>query len=252
MKRMVLLGVAAGLAIAASGAVAWANGNGVGASNPQNAPVGRAMTAAASALDSTTELKYTSIAPCRAVAGPWVAAGQVATFSLAGCAVPSQAVSVTATITMLSSSGSGWLKAWAPGQAEPATSFLNVTKLFNVAVGGEIPTTGGKINVKMFGAKSRVLVDVTGYYLKPMTALVGADASLVRGSRVLATAKISTGGYEVTFDRDVSLCSYAATPYFAGSSYVEPRAGKSNAVFVGTVNSAGTATNNPFYLVVTC
>jgi hypothetical protein len=83
----------------------------------------------------------------------------------------------------------------------------------------------------------------------------GATGSLIRGSHVVSTAKVSFG-YEVIFDRDVSRCSYQATNGGAqaedGQVGVGPRNGKPNGVFVLTQDNAGMQTDHSFNLAVFC
>lgn len=67
-----------------------------------------------------------------------------------------------------------------------------------------------------------------------------------------------SGNYEVDFARDVTACTAVATigPSGGGSALgevnVADRGGNAEAVFVDTNNSAGTATDLPFRLVVVC
>jgi hypothetical protein len=95
-----------------------------------------------------------------------------------------------------------------------------------------------------------------------MSAVVNANATLVRGSGVVSVG--TTGGppsgfYEVVFDRNVTQCYYVANigdPGFGvagpGQTDVAQRNGNVNGVFVRTSNSAGTTTSLPFYLLVFC
>jgi hypothetical protein len=92
-----------------------------------------------------------------------------------------------------------------------------------------------------------------------MAASVNANATLAHGSGVASTTKLGGNGlYQVTFDRDVSLCTYVATIGPANTSSAEGqidvalRAGNSSAVFVNTHNAAGSSTDQPFHLLVFC
>jgi hypothetical protein len=96
----------------------------------------------------------------------------------------------------------------------------------------------------------------------PMWAAVGSDASLTRGSNdvvdVNRIGAVGAGNYEVIFDREVDTCAFVATigPAGSGTSIgdvnVALRNTDTSAVFVDTNNSAGTAADRPFHLVVTC
>lgn len=268
MKRTILIGAIA-LAVAGSGAAAWASGT-AGAHVAQ--PAGPNVPHVTTAFDNSTESKFTPIPPCRAVdtrlAGGAMHDGTSRHFLIggsssmhgqggpsAGCGVPSQATAVSVTITTVASAR-GYLKAWAYGASEPPTSFLNFTNLFNAAVGGVVPMGAGHIWVKDHAGPTQVIIDVTGYYIAPMAAVVNSNGTLFHGSRVVSTTKLTLFGpgvYQVDFDRDVSHCTYTASDYaFPTGVLVEPRSGDANGVFVETVNAAGTNTDSTFYLTVTC
>jgi hypothetical protein len=46
---------------------------------------------------------------------------------------------------------------------------------------------------------------------KPLWAVVTATGSLARNNGVTSATQLSTGDYEVVFNRDVTHCAYAAT-----------------------------------------
>lgn len=268
MKRTIMISAIA-IAVASSGAVAWASGT---AGSRVAQPAGAQVVHLATPLDTSTESKFTPIPPCRAVdtryGGGAMANNTSRHFLIGGsssmhsqggpttgCGVPAQATAVSVTITTVASA-SGYLKACAYGASEPPTSFLNFTKLFNAAVGGVVSMGSGQIWVKDRGGPTQVIVDVTGYYLAPMTAFVNTDGTLNHGSRVVSTAKLTLYGpgvYQVDFDRDVSHCTYAASNYdYSTGVLVEPRSGDATGVFVETVNNSGALTDSAFYLTVTC
>ncbi|GHP00166.1 hypothetical protein KSF_102130 [Reticulibacter mediterranei] len=91
-------------------------------------------------------------------------------------------------------------------------------------------------------------------------AVVDANGSLVRGANVSTVNHLSTGRYEVTFNRDVSHCAYIATigdPANAlvsnpGLVYTAGGHGGNEGVYVETKNLGGGLTNFPFHLSVSC
>jgi hypothetical protein len=103
-------------------------------------------------------------------------------------------------------------------------------------------------------------------------AAVTGEGTLVRSSGALSATKDDTGRYVVRFDRDVSQCSYQATPGSAFAYWnptivgprmveVEPAAelsGPSNtypvrdSVRIASRNESGTLTTSSFHLAVFC
>jgi hypothetical protein len=95
-------------------------------------------------------------------------------------------------------------------------------------------------------------------------AAVRAAGTMSRGSAVVSTLRLSTGLYEVTFNRDVTACDFDAalgdpdTLFIAGGEIGTAQnigGGFSNLpsqILVSTRNSAGTVTNLPFFLTVFC
>ena len=83
----------------------------------------------------------------------------------------------------------------------------------------------------------------------------GRSSRLVRPQGIGAAG---TGQYEVDFARNVNLCTAVATIGGAttgtalGEVNVADRAGNTEAVFVDTNNSDGTAADKAFRLVVVC
>jgi hypothetical protein len=156
---------------------------------------GRAENASAStpnALgDTTDDLVYTPITPCRivdtraAVAGV-IAAGTTRTFdvdgasftsqggSATGCGIPfGVAQAVTMTIVAVQPAATGYLRAWGLG-AMPNTSVLNYAAGEVIADTAPIPVApGGGDDFAIFSlATSHVVIDVLGYYAAPVaTAL---------------------------------------------------------------------------------
>jgi len=84
-------------------------------------------------------------------------------------------------------------------------------------------------------------------------AVINASGTSARGAGLTGSVKLTTGQYEVVFDRDVTGCSYQATlSADHGEIYAQPRSGVPNGVFVGTFTSAGGAADRAFHLAVFC
>jgi hypothetical protein len=91
-------------------------------------------------------------------------------------------------------------------------------------------------------------------------AVVNANGTLARGFRAVSSSKLTTGRYQVIFNRDVSRCAFVATIGLSGSVgaatpgeiTVVGRAGNPNGVFVTTHNSGGAFADNGFHLAVHC
>lgn len=184
-----------------------------------------------------------------------------------GCGIPAGATAIEATITAIDS-GSGFLRAWPANIVQPNATFLNYDSAFNVSNTGTITLCGGQnslscnankdLSLRAYGSATDLVVDVNGFFVRPMAASVDSAGALVEGNRVTAAGRVGgqTGRYEVIFDRNISECSFTASVSFDGGSEgyatVSPRAGKANGIFVATFNNAGSATDKPFYVEATC
>jgi hypothetical protein len=94
--------------------------------------------------------------------------------------------------------------------------------------------------------------------------VVSSSGTLVRSSSSagpVTVAHVATGQYEVTFSKDVSGCAYGAT--IGDTANAVPTQGLISVsgdvdsdipgdVYVQTFNTAGSATDSPFHLTVTC
>jgi len=94
----------------------------------------------------------------------------------------------------------------------------------------------------------------------PLRAVLKSDGTLAGGRDVAATSRISTGSYEVIFDRDVSRCAYTATvgrpsPGFTTHPLTITTAGRMgnpNGVFVFIHQTAGAVADHAFSVVTRC
>jgi hypothetical protein len=86
-------------------------------------------------------------------------------------------------------------------------------------------------------------------------AVIAGAGTVVRGRGTTSAARRAEGDYQVLFNGDVRGCTYFATlgdPRVGGEIAVGTFAGDANGVLVATRNSAGTASDRPFHLTVSC
>jgi hypothetical protein len=97
-------------------------------------------------------------------------------------------------------------------------------------------------------------------------AAINADASIYKAHNYTTAQHIGTGIYQVNFytsataQKNISACVWTATPGYGPFSgdlapsflTIAGRAGTTNGVWIHTFNSAGTSTDLPFLLVVSC
>ena len=93
-----------------------------------------------------------------------------------------------------------------------------------------------------------------------LRSVVEADGTFVRGRNVATTTRLSTGSYEVIFDRVVSACAYTATvarpsPGFTRRALTittAARVGNTNGAFVFIHDAAGAVADHAFDIVTRC
>ncbi|MCU1452072.1 MAG: hypothetical protein JWN46_218 [Acidimicrobiales bacterium] len=271
--------IAIAMAMVASGGVtaAWAQ---VGPSSHNTGPATAAPRPASRDLGAgTTEDRYVGITPCRLAdtrlgSGP-VQPGTLHAFAVrgsgglfagqggkpGGCGIPLSASSIEGTITAVAASGTGFLRVFPTGSPPPTATFLNYIAGFNPTNTGAL-TLGpaeDSLGVQVFGSSTQVVVDVVGYFVKPLAAVVSGDGTLSRGSRVVSSVLVAPGAYNVGFDRNISSCAFTADVGVTGNSgdisgeaTTSVSSSDATKVFVRTNDSAGTQTSKPFHLVVTC
>lgn len=91
--------------------------------------------------------------------------------------------------------------------------------------------------------------------------VINSDGSKARGAHVVSSARLSSGRYEVIFDRNVAACAYTATIGETGNAgeiddsvtiTTARRSLNTNGVFVFIHNVSGVTQDEPFHLKVTC
>jgi Collagen triple helix repeat (20 copies) len=88
-------------------------------------------------------------------------------------------------------------------------------------------------------------------------AVVAADATLVRGSRVASVVRLAPGSYEVTFAHGVAQCAHVATLALAETAGATGQIGVASgtteaAVRIETETSSGSNADKAFNLAVLC
>jgi hypothetical protein len=182
-----------------------------------------------------------------------------------GCGIPAGAAAIEATVTAIDS-GSGFLRAWPANLSQPNATFLNYDSAFNISNTGAITLCGGSnelacnanqdLNLQAYGSSTHLVIDVAGFFIRPMAAVINASGTVRDGNRVASSANLpGSGNYSVTFDRNVSQCTFQATiANTSGKGYavVDPRLDEANGVFVATYDENGTLSDADFYVEVTC
>jgi hypothetical protein len=269
-------------ALLATALVAGGAGLAAASSAGGTAPLAGGRGAAASSDRAfgggVTESKLVSIAPCRIVdtrqsTGP-LPAGAFAGYKVrgtgssfasqggkaGGCGIPSAATAIEATVTAVSPTGPGYLRAFPGGSTEPTATFLNYSGP-SISNAGHIPicTTGCPANVDLtvtnYEHATYLVIDVAGYAVRPLAVHLAADASILDSSRVFAAGRStpnSSGEYDVTFDRDVSHCAWAASVRFLNYR-ISVQAGLSpSTVTILVVNASSQSDDSEIWLTVTC
>ncbi len=258
--------VVGALALVGAGTVGWTVANAGAPAQPQNLHPA-AHPDLVRPVDSSTESKFTPIVPCRIAdtraAGGHLAVGATRSFSITsgvlssqggspeGCGIPSSATAVAATVVAVNETGPGFLVAWPAGSPKPVSSFMNFANS-NLVSSGATLAINGSLDMAAGVSSTDVVIDVDGYYVTPLDAMIASDGTKVSGARVTGSTRLGTGEYEVDFDRDVSGCTYSVTGY-QGEDLVwaEPRTLVPDGVFV-SISTTSVARNDQFSLDVTC
>ncbi len=97
------------------------------------------------------------------------------------------------------------------------------------------------------------IVDVTGYFVEPIFAVVGSGGGLIEGARVDSATRNGVGDYTVNFDRTIIECALSATPESSAPQYATVDLGAANDdVDVKTFDQTGAPADVSFDVVVTC
>lgn len=222
-----------------------------------------------------SELQFVAVAPCRIIdtraSGGALVSGQrtfdatMASYATQGgkagsCKIPDGVASVQLNLGAISQNGkTSDIKGWAAGTAEPTASLVNYNPSGPVANMVTMPVNAsGQFTLKTPGA-AHVFADVAGFYVKPLYAFITSSGSVYQSaaSGLLGVTRVSTGRYDLTFDRDVTRCA-VTTASLTWATNTDVSAdnqdgwGTPNVVRVGIVNGAGSFTDEYFYVALTC
>jgi hypothetical protein len=270
MRTKVAAMVVGGVLALSGGTLVAAQAGGSNASGPVTAPTDRAGSA------SPTQSTFVPITPCRIVntqnpAGK-LAVGETRSYRMSGntssqggaaaCGIPSVATALEVSITAVGAEGNGYLRVFPAGQAEPNATFLNYTSVFNAENTGTVRVQGGlgnNLSVKAYQRRTHVVIDVQGYYVPELMAVVASNGNLIRGNGAPSVTREATGVYRVNFNRDVTGCAFTGGLNDTGTGFgsagdiaMATNGNSPNGVYVQTFNVAGTAADADFHLVVTC
>lgn len=222
---------------------------------------------------SPTESTFVPIVPCRIANtqnGQPLGVGELRGFAMHGdtrpqggaaaCGIPTYATALEINVTAVRSEGNGYLRLGPTDAATPNATFLNYTSGVNLSNAGTVAVESGaglNLQVRAFVRPTHVVIDVLGYYVSELFALVDEGGNLVASNGAVAIAEdIITGVYTVQFDRDVSGCGFAATPVLISADRpstirVTPGLAGADSVSVELV-SGDTYTDGWFSLIVDC
>ncbi len=178
-------------------------------------------------------------------------------------AVPVGATAVSYNLTVTGPTGPNFVSI-TPGDATAfTTSAINFNGTADVANAGIVSIDVNR-TVRIWngdqGGSTHVIIDITGYFVKPLFAEVHGSGALSDGSRAISATKIDTGKYGVRFDRDVSGCAYTATiggATFAVAGVIDTglSSTSNDTVEVFTQDNDGSPpayVDKPFHLTITC
>jgi hypothetical protein len=201
-----------------------------GNAGPAPAQPGAPRLAGLAVTATAPQSTYTAITPCRivdtriasarnlqpgarrdfAVSGTTLFVPQGGTSG--GCGVPAAAVAVTASMSVTDVVGGGYLKAWARGGTEPTATALLLARGSGSFTGTTVPVSASGMSVRPVGGGGRLVVDVTGYFAPPVSAVIGnLGGVLAGGTRVVSATRTGVGSYSVVADRDLTGCAASAT-----------------------------------------
>jgi hypothetical protein len=271
VRTVAALGVVAALSAGVATAV-------VGADGTSNGTPEAATSSVRVGPQSPTTSTFVSVTPCRLVdtrrpgAGGFFADRATRSYRTQGnttsqggatnCGIPATATALELSVTAVTARDTGFLRLFPAGGSEPNATFMNYTPTFNASNAGTVaitPGTGANLKVRNYGAGTQVVIEVLGYYVENLYAVVNADGTLNRGSAGATAAKQSTGTYRVNFNRNISGCAFSgglhdASQGFGTQGYLAMAANGDNinGVFVETFGTNSVKADRTFHVTVTC
>ncbi len=222
--------------------------------------------------ESVSEL-YTAVTPCRIVdtrlvGGPLVSVRHFDTVGnpagqggASNCGIPANATSLAVNITAISEGdGPGYLRGWGFLGGPVNATLLNYSGDINMSNMVNLQMCKGiscihSFDLRSYGTPANAVVDVIGYYQRPLFANIGIAGALGDASGAVTAARPSTGLYTINFDRDVDSCTTTVTSTDATNAHafaVAPYPGQAYIIQVHVRTLAGALTNAPFAVHLRC
>ncbi len=129
-------------------------------------------------------------------------------------AVPPGAKAVTYNLTVTGPTGPNFVSITPGDAAAVTTSAMNFDGTHDDANAGTVnvdATRSVKVWNGIESGSTHIIIDITGFYVEPLYAVVSAAGALTDGSRVVSVGTVPPGEYDVTFDRPVIDCAVTAT-----------------------------------------
>lgn len=173
-------------------------------------------------------------------------------------AVPAGAGAVAYNITITQATGANFASV-TPGDAtsQPASA-VNYSNVTDVANAGIVQVDANRRIRVANGpsASAHVIIDVTGYFVEPLFAVVSSAGSIIEGAGVDGVTKDDAsdgpGVYTVDFARSVVDCGFSATLEMSSPGFVTAVLDTNDTVIVRTWNTAANPTDSAFDLTATC
>lgn len=170
-----------------------------------------------------------------------------------GCDIPPGAKAVAATVTSVSATGTGFIRAYPTGGSEPTATLLNFSTV-NTGTSSVLPIRSGAgagLTLRNHGSTTHVVIDVNGYYIPQMQAYISPAGAIANQSgRLVSATLVSTGVYKLIWDRDVSDCTGQASSDITG--HVESVYTSNDISYVYVVDNAGNAANYWMNVTINC
>jgi hypothetical protein len=213
--------------------------------------------------NATIKREYTQLATaCRLYdsrSTTRLASNSTRTIPLTKCpAIPSYATSLTVSLSAITPTHAGYLRAWANGAAEPSQTVLQWGSS-STTTGANITMSSSGVKVHSFGGPVDLVVDVAGYwneaiYADILTASTTQFADMYTSTGMISgysSSLASPGQIVVSVRRDILYCDIQATAesagYIASAVYTS-----SNSFVVRVTDSNGAAARAYASVVVNC
>lgn len=175
-----------------------------------------------------------------------------------GCGVPADASGVATNVTVTGAAGAGYLSGYPAGSAEPLSNFVTYSKGVTATVNPTFAlatSTARSLSFKAHGGTVQVIIDVTGYYVPQIQAVVAPNGSLYAGTKaIVSSLRTGPGSYSIVTTADVTNCAVIVT--IRGGAFYGDGFGSGNTIVVTTWALSSTASAVPtdlyFSFAATC